>query len=118
MVMIEGSGFHTLAVDLARAGERARPLAETVVQKVTADVERDAKIFAPVDTGALQNSISRQVSTGADTITGEVGPTVNYGAFVEFGTSRMAPRAFLGPALDRNGPGFEKAMGQIIDKAL
>ena len=40
--------------------------------------------------------------------------TANYSAFVEYGTSRMAPRPFVGPAKERNEPGFVQAIGQIV----
>lgn len=108
------SQLNTLTADLGRAGAAAVPLARKVLGKSSADIERDAKAFAPVDTGNLRNSISRDLMG----LKAEIGPTAAYGAYVEFGTSRMAPEAYMGPALDRNGWAFEKAMDQIADGLL
>ena len=48
----------------------------------------------------------------------EVGPTAEYGAYVEYGTSRMAPRAYMGPAFDRHAPDLVTAVEQIRDRLL
>lgn len=110
------SELNTLAADLTSAPEKVGQQARTVVRKTALDVERDAKTFVPVDTGNLKNSIShsdlRQIKTTGD-ISAEVGPTASYGIFVELGTSRMAPHAYMGPALDRNTPGFVAAMEEL-----
>lgn len=103
------SAVIALAADLSAAGEKAQGMAELVVAKSAMDVEGHAKGAAPVDTGALRNSI------GAD-ITGlraEVGPTVNYGIFVEFGTYKMAPQPYMGPAADSVLPSFVAAMTEL-----
>lgn len=86
-------------------------------------IEGEAKVKAPVDTGALQNSIYtvcgdkdgyRAASTkvrernpkaatnslpkpsGHDA---HVGPSVNYGFYQEFGTRRMSAQPYLVPAV-------------------
>lgn len=114
--------LNRLAADLTAGadrvtGERARQ----VIRKTAVDVERDAKAFAPVDTGNLKNSIGhsdlRRVGTSG-TLEVEIGPTANYGGYVEWGTSRMAPRAYMGPALDRNTPAFVAAVTQLGGEIL
>lgn len=90
--------------------------ARKAVGVAAAGCERDAKTFAPVDTGTLRNSISTSLSGNATFSRAEIGPTVNYGQFVEEGTSRMAPQAFVGPAFDRNTPPFISAMEAIAGK--
>jgi HK97 gp10 family phage protein len=109
--------------DLAAAGPKAEALAAAVVQKSLADIEADAKAIVPVDTGNLRASISREIT--ADTFRGAggqfggvVGPTAEYGAYVEYGTSRMAPQPYMGPAFSRRAPQFVKAMEQIPGKAF
>lgn len=48
-----------------------------------------------VDTGTLKNSIkTERVKVGE----WEIGTKVTYAPFLEFGTTRMAPRPFMGPA--------------------
>ena len=105
-----------LARDLRAAAGRAEHLARQAVIKTAADIERDAKIAAPVDTGALRNSISYELRD--DGLTAEVGPTVHYAPFLEYGTSRMAPRPYLGPAADRHVPRFEKAIESLADRVI
>jgi len=62
---------------------------------------------APVLTGALRNSITT-IPTGV--IVG-----VDYGAYVEYGTSDTAPQPFVGPAVDRlTRPAAEDLGGRVI----
>lgn len=117
-ISIDMAELNRLSVDLAGATREVLPLARVVIQKSAADVKRDAQIFAPVDTGNLRSSIGYETRELVGSVEAEIGATADYAAYVEFGTSRMAPRAFLGPSLDRNGPAFEKAMGAILDKVL
>jgi HK97 gp10 family phage protein len=87
------------------------------VQKTGHDVVRDAQAFAPVDTGNLRNSIG--VDFDSDRLGFEAGPTASYAPYLEWGTSRMGPHAFMGPAFDRNVPAFiaasEELGGVILD---
>ena len=70
--------------------------AARVTEKAARDIERDAKAFAPVDTGNLRSSISTDVTVTGRSVLAEIGPTASYGEYVELGTSRMAPHAYLG----------------------
>lgn len=117
-IEVDASELNQLAIDLGAAGARAPVLARQVVQKSSADIKRDGQRFAPVDTGHLMNSITyetRQLPAGA---AGEIGPTAEYGRYVEEGTSTMAPRAYMGPALDRNTPAFVTAAEALGVQAL
>ncbi|HQW74158.1 MAG TPA: HK97 gp10 family phage protein [Ornithinibacter sp.] len=105
-------GLNELDANLGRAGQQVGELVEQVIAKTCADTERDAKAFCPVDTGNLRASIGYDVKG----LRGEVGPTASYGRYVEEGTSRMAPHAYLGPAFDRNAANFVAAVGQITDR--
>lgn len=69
---------------------------ETAMDAVGAACEGYAKAACPVDTGRLRNSITHALSDGGKTVT--VGTNVEYGQFVELGTSRMRPRPYLRPA--------------------
>ena len=58
-----------------------------------------------VDTGTLRRSITFDVGTDESKVTGRVGSTIldpPYGAYLEFGTSKMIQRPWLRPALERN----------------
>jgi HK97 gp10 family phage protein len=57
-----------------------------------------------VDTGRLRASITHRIEGGGweKTTRGYVGTNVIYGRYLEFGTSRMAARPWLIPALERH----------------
>ena len=97
----------------ALAKETRKKLSQ-VVRKAAFDIEAQAKANAPVDTGALRNSIQAE-TTGE--LEGEVGVGVEYGPYVEFGTVKTAPQPFLGPAVDAVQPAFEKAVAAVIARA-
>lgn len=106
--------LNELAIDLGNAAGRAVKDVNLALRKSASDIERDAKIFTPVDTGNLRNSISKTVSG----LSAEIGPTAEYGVYVEFGTSTQGPAAFMGPAFDRNAHLFETAVGIIGQRAI
>lgn len=96
------SSLTRLELDLRAAGLVVAHRASQIVRKTGNDVVRDAQTFSPVRTGNLRSSIG--VDFDSNGLGFEAGPTAIYGRFVEEGTSRMAPQAFLGPAFDRNAP--------------
>ena len=112
-MIVDLTQVNRIAADISRAAAGALPLARIVVQKVCADTKRDAQAFAPVDTGALRSSISYETGADQGSVWGEVGPTVSYAPYVEYGTSRMAPYAYMGPAFDRHAGAFVDAMSQL-----
>lgn len=68
---------------------------EKALEKVGMEAERNAKLACPVDTGRLRNSISHT----HDKNTAYVGTNVEYAPYIEFGTSKMAARPYLEPAI-------------------
>lgn len=117
---VEISSLELLHKDLGKAGPRTRDRTKLVIKKVALDIEANAKQIAPVDTGNLKSSIGhsdlRLLSVNHMVV--DVGPTANYGQYVELGTSRQAPQAFMGPSADRFAPTFEKAMEQLGAEAM
>jgi HK97 gp10 family phage protein len=88
-----------------------RPRAEAIVQATARQIEAMAKVQAPVDTGALRSSIlARQVAA----FHWEVIVGVEYGGFVEFGTSRMAARPYLTPAVNAVRQAFIDAVAGLF----
>ena len=86
---------------------------EQVMKKLAFDVEAKAKMKAPVLTGALRNSIYTETKDGGSGGTGtqklpkpsgnivaNVGPCVEYAAYVELGTSKMSAQPYLVPAVE------------------
>lgn len=102
-----------LAADLGRAGAQVGARAGLVMSKALNDIAAGAKNRAPVDTGALRNSISTSTTRSASTVRGEVGPTVHYGHFVELGTVNNRAQPYLRPATDAVLPGYEQALTQL-----
>jgi HK97 gp10 family phage protein len=109
------SELNTLAIALTTAGPRVGAMAAVAVRKTAHEIEATGKVFAPVDTGYMRSSIGvdmigdgRSGSIGAD-----IGPTADYSEYVELGTSRMAPQAFMGPAFDRHAWELSPALVSI-----
>lgn len=103
--------WNQLAVDLGKAPLRMVKQGRVILAKTLADGTAAAQAFAPVDTGNLRSSTGWEMSG----LEGEFGPTAEYGAYVEDGTSVMAPHAFVGPAFDRVQPGFIDAVGALAE---
>lgn len=108
---IDVSELNALSADFGKASVKAVKAAHEAIAKAAADTVRDSKLFCPVDTGNLRSSITATVRG----LSAEVGPTASYGRFVEEGTSRMAPRAYMGPAFDRAVPGLVQALTKAGD---
>lgn len=83
-------------------------------------IQADAQALAPVDTGALRSSISTTVTGDGrfGAMAAEIGPTVEYGIYQEFGTSTQAGQPYLTPAFDRQVPGFQAAIARLADGML
>lgn len=113
-MLIDVSELNKLAADLGRASTTVVERSSLAIRKTAYDIEADAKRFCPVDTGNLRNSIS----TDTHVLSAEIGPTAEYAAFVEYGTSRMAPEAFMGPAFDRHAGELVTALEQIAGEML
>lgn len=105
--------FELIAAQLNQASREVMPKAREAMKKALTDISTGAKNRAPVDTGALRNSISTQTQGNRDYARGEVGPTVHYAGYLERGTSRMRAQPYLRPATDAVIPGYEAALGQI-----
>jgi HK97 gp10 family phage protein len=63
------------------------------------DVEKNAKINAPVKTGALRDSIKTKMKING--MSSRIGSDLDYALYVEVGTKKMSPRAYLRKALNR-----------------
>jgi HK97 gp10 family phage protein len=81
-------------------------------------LEGYAKAQAPVDTGFLRSSIQ---SERLDDDTARVFVGAEYGAYLEYGTSRMAARPYMRPAADQHlgeiGQAVADTLGNELAKA-
>lgn len=117
-ISLEGiEELNTIALTLNRAGGRVGEQGARVVRYHAFAVERQAKIFAPVLTGTLRASISVEFDGDGrfGGLSAVIGPEVFYGGYVEFGTSRQAPAAYMGPAFDMVVPSFVAAVAAMAD---
>lgn len=114
-ISIDTSELDAMAARLASAGPRIGAVASAALRKGAFVIQAAAQSNAAVDTGALRQSISTSFSGDgrSGSMAAEIGPTVDYGKFVEEGTSRMAPQPYLGPAADRGIPQIEAALGAV-----
>lgn len=115
MLTVDVSQLNRIAVDLTKATLRAQVGCTQIVRKTALDCETAAKQFCPVDTGATRNSIGTDMDTPTKAV---VGPTTEYAPYVEFGTYRQAPAAFMGPAVDRVTPDFISALEHLAARPL
>jgi len=69
-----------------------RPKARVLLRAIGNEIVEKAKEHCPVRTGTLRDSI-RILEVNDDGV--EVGSDVPYAHFVEYGTEKMSPRAFL-----------------------
>jgi HK97 gp10 family phage protein len=82
-----------------------------VVRRTAFQIEAQAKVLAPVDTGFMRNSIGTEM---VSQLTAVISVGAEYGAYVEFGTTRMRAQPFLGPAVERNRAAFEAAIKALL----
>lgn len=67
-----------------------------------------------VRTGRLRNSITYGVDTAEPAV--YIGTNVEYGPFVELGTSKMAARPFLKPAVENYGEQYKDLLQQAMSE--
>lgn len=145
-ISFDTSEVRRLTLDLSKAPARIRAMAPQAIKKTLFDIEADAKVGAPVDTGNLENTIGTDVD--ADGLGGVVGPTADYGDDVEYGTQPhvirprdpggvlafpggggtvfarsvnhpgTAPQPYMGPAFDRNAPTLEQLLGDAGEDSV
>ena len=136
-------GSIELQKNLKKISDKGKQLIAHAVFKSVADVEKEAKqsiqrgakagvvyrrynprrthkASAPgqppaSDTGFLVNNIKRKID--ADKMGGEIASRAFYSKFLEFGTSKMLPRPFMFPALEKNRQKILKRINQAIKVA-
>jgi HK97 gp10 family phage protein len=73
-----------------------------------------------VDTGLLRASITHRIEGGGweQKTTGYVGVALDYGFYLEFGTSKMAARPWLIPAFERHKEEFKRILNEAIKSGV
>lgn len=130
-------------VDTSRLNEILQNLpgnTEDAVRAIAFTIEGNAKKNAPVDFGALMNSIYVRVGDDPaplpqlpaaaeaargpiervelpapqNSTTAHVGPSVEYGVYVELGTSSAAAQPFLGPAVNQAADELARRFRRVV----
>jgi HK97 gp10 family phage protein len=79
-------------------------------------VQKTAKNLAPVDTGALRNSIKVTKYPKQQSVT--VGTNLEYAPHQEFGTVRLPANPYLGPAININRAGINNMINRFMRAKL
>lgn len=133
MVSIDAHEVFELAADIERNAAMVPAKARLVTSKWGHDVQAAAQVNAPVVTGTLMGSISTDITD--DGLGFEVGPTAEYGGYVEEGTAPhpipdafgwgitvmhpgTSPEPYLAPAFDANMDSGLAAFGELASQIL
>jgi HK97 gp10 family phage protein len=111
---VDVSELLALSDDLKKSGAKVRRQVIKAVAKTTADVERDMKAAAPVQSGALRDSITGS----AKGLTGIVQPSIRYSVFVLYGTYKDEAQDFLNPPADTAQGTFPSDVEAAVISAL
>lgn len=119
-VRVTAEGLNELHALLEGAERDVLPEARKVVAKGCLNIKRDAqrKVAGIAHAPHYPRSITYETWLLADSALGEVGPDKDkpqgaLGNVFEYGTVNNPPYAHLGPALDYEGPEFEKYLGSL-----
>lgn len=135
---LELKGFKELADALRELPERvAKNALRSAVGAGAAEIRKEAKLHAPVDTGKLRTAVYQKqirevsgqyqqvfyvgVRAGAKRKKGGVkdySQSAFYWRFLEFGTAKMAARPFLRPAFERRKEAAVNAIGAKLDERI
>ena len=111
--------------------DKVQKAVEIGARHVEGDAKQRMANWPAVDTGATMNSIQARKPMGMfaqfmqsigaggaddEDIEWRIGPTTEYAPFIELGTSRMAARPSLVPALKQEEPKLREAITQIMQE--
>lgn len=117
--------LNELVAVFERASTEVLPEARKVTAKAALNIKNDAKkkVSGLAHAPHYPRSISYDLAVDELTVTAEIGPDKDrpqgsLGNILEYGTSKNPPYAHLGPALDYEGPNFERYLGQLGEDLL
>jgi hypothetical protein len=121
--VIRAEGLDELVADLRDAPGRVQAAARAVIERAAVNVKDDARRLSSGIGHAphYPESITYDVRhTGRGDIDAEIGPDKDrrqgaLGNIFEYGTSKNAPLAHLGPALDLETPRLVRAFAELDD---
>lgn len=107
-----------------RIAHQKRPMISKAQMKAQGRSKRvsdpSASLGVPVDTGALQASIQQSISRNG--LMGYIGKIwtkgIQYAGFMEYGTSKIAARPFMRPAINLTKDAIKKNFALKVDSNL
>lgn len=102
-----------LVSNLTKIAGQAGAAAQRALLQTGADIASVATQLAPIDTGALKQSIGA-VPVSSNEV--HVGSGLDYSIYQEYGTSRMAAQPFLTPAFMQSESTFKARLVEEIRK--
>jgi len=112
-LQIKVEGLEQVRDALARAPSTLKTVVQKVAEEEAPKIVERAKQIVPVRTGALRNSIYYRI-TGF--LGFEVGASMHYAGFVEYGTRYMRARPYLRPALEEKLPDVVDKIGETLEQ--
>lgn len=106
-----GIAFDVVANDFPAMANALPGDADDLVQTATFNIFATAQELVPVRDGFLKGSGKPDFEDGV----GYVYYTMEYAAYVEFGTTRMRAQPYLTPAVELERPKFMLGMQRLFD---
>ncbi len=113
-IVIEG--IEELERKLKALEDNARTGIVSALDAAALLVLRSAQQKCPVRTGNLRASLTKEVSK--DDLYAVVGTKVHYAPYIEYGTRKMAPRAYLRPAYLEHEQDIRKMIHDAVLHAI
>lgn len=107
---IKFTGIRELKIALKRNIEMDD--VKRIVRKNGGDMQAKTQQNAPVDTGALKQSIGLEITDGG--LTATVEPKVEYASYQEYGTRFMEAQPFVGPAFNEQKEKFKRDIDKLM----
>ncbi|MDE3838658.1 hypothetical protein C0966_04545 [Bacillus methanolicus] len=113
-------GMEQLLRQIERLGQKVDTQIEEKALKEGAEFLKDKiKENVPVRTGNLkENIVVSDVKNGSIDIGVDQQGDAFYGHFLEFGTSKMSAKPFMGPAFESNKQTVQEKMSEVIKREL
>jgi HK97 gp10 family phage protein len=103
-------GAEQVKAKLVDLSEKTEQKMKEAVGEAGLNIQRNAKLVCPVDTGTMRNSIMVDFQG----LTATVHTYIPYAPYVEFGTFRMRAQPYLTPAAKQEEPRFLQRLIRIL----
>lgn len=121
-IKIKDKGLAKLMANLESREKNMQSMTTKVVTEYTGQLKDEAhknaepgKIFVKgYSQGNIRDNLTDSISTNGYKVTGEVGTTMHYAPYVEYGTRFMEAEPFMKPAVDKVEEKFIKACEAMV----